>query len=85
MLQNLQLVVGKRYETETERKRRNKPLFSVVMDEFAPFGYRNFAQILNTASGTDTGIPVLAAIPAAVARSREGLPAAFRQRPRQRC
>ena len=36
MLQNLQLVVGKRYETETERKRRNKPLFSVVMDEFAP-------------------------------------------------
>ncbi len=32
MLQNLQLVVGKRYETETERKRRNKPLFSVVMD-----------------------------------------------------
>ena len=54
MLQNLQLVVGKRYETETERKRRNKPLFSVVMDEFAPFGYRNFAQILNTARGTNT-------------------------------
>src|SRR6202162_3404944 len=54
MLQNLQLVVGKRYETETERKRRNKPLFSVVMDEFAPFGYSNFAQILNTAHGTNT-------------------------------
>ena len=54
LLQNLQLVVGKRYETETERKRRNKPLFSVVMDEFAPFGYRNFAQILNTARGTNT-------------------------------
>jgi hypothetical protein len=54
MLQNLQLVVGKRYETETERKRRNKPLFSVVMDEFAPFGYSNFAQILNTARGTNT-------------------------------
>jgi hypothetical protein len=54
MLQNLQLVVGKRYESETERKRRNKPLFSVVMDEFAPFGYSNFAQILNTARGTNT-------------------------------
>ena len=38
----------------SERKRRNKPLFSVVMDEFAPFGYRNFAQILNTARGTNT-------------------------------
>jgi hypothetical protein len=54
LLQNLQLVVGKRYETQTERKRRKKPLFSVVMDEFAPFGYRNFAQILNTARGTNT-------------------------------
>jgi len=54
LLQNLQLVVGKRYESESERKRRNKPLFSVVMDEFAPFGYRNFAQILNTARGTNT-------------------------------
>lgn len=54
LLQNLQLVVGKRYESETERKRKNRPLFSVVMDEFAPFGYRNFAQILNTARGTNT-------------------------------
>jgi type IV secretory pathway TraG/TraD family ATPase VirD4 len=54
MLQNLQLVVGKRYESEAERKRTYKPLFSVVMDEFAPFGYGNFAQILNTACGTNT-------------------------------
>lgn len=54
MLQNLQLVVGKRYESETERRRKNRPLFAVVMDEFAPFGYRNFAQILNTARGTNT-------------------------------
>lgn len=54
LLQNLQLVVGKRYESETERKRKNRPLFSVVMDEFAPFGYRNFAQILQTARGTNT-------------------------------
>ena len=54
LLQNLQLVVGKRYESESERKRKNRPLCSVVMDEFAPFGYRNFAQILNTARGTNT-------------------------------
>jgi hypothetical protein len=54
LLQNLQLVVGKRYESVTERQRVGRPLFSVVMDEFAPFGYRNFAQILQTARGTHT-------------------------------
>jgi Type IV secretory system Conjugative DNA transfer len=54
LLQNLQLVVGKRYESEAERRRLNKPIFSVVLDEFAPFGYRNFAQILQTARGTNT-------------------------------
>lgn len=54
LLQNIQLTVGKRYESEEERKRKNKPLFSVVMDEFAPFGYENFSQILNTARGTNT-------------------------------
>ena len=54
LLQNLQLVVGKRYESEEERKRENRPILSVVLDEFAPFGYRNFAQILQTARGTNT-------------------------------
>jgi hypothetical protein len=54
LLQNIQLAVGKRYESEEERKRANRPLFSVVMDEFAPFGYQNFSQILNTARGTNT-------------------------------
>ncbi|MCC6367598.1 MAG: TraM recognition domain-containing protein [Bryobacterales bacterium] len=54
LLQNLQLVVGKRYESEEERKRQNRPILSVVLDEFAPFGYRNFAQILQTARGTNT-------------------------------
>ncbi len=52
LLQNLQLVIGKRYEREEERRRTDMPLFSVVLDEFAPFGYRNFAQILQTARGT---------------------------------
>ena len=54
LLQNLQLVVGKRYESEQQRRRSNRPMFSVVLDEFAPFGYRNFAQILQTARGTHT-------------------------------
>ena len=54
LLQNLQLVVGKRYESEEQRNRTERPLFSVVLDEFAPFGYRNFAQILQTSRGTKT-------------------------------
>jgi type IV secretory pathway TraG/TraD family ATPase VirD4 len=54
ILQNLQLVIGKRYESEEHRMRSNRPMLSVVLDEFAPFGYRNFAQILQTARGTNT-------------------------------
>ena len=54
LLQNLQLVVGRRYESEEERRRANRPLLSVILDEFAPFGYRNFPQILQTARGTNT-------------------------------
>src|SRR5205823_7532279 len=54
LLQNLQLVVGKRYESEQDRRRVNRPMFSVILDEFAPFGYQNFAQILQTARGTNT-------------------------------
>ena len=54
LLQNLQLSVGKRYESEEQRSRTNRPMFSVVLDEFAPFGYRNFSQILQTARGTNT-------------------------------
>jgi len=54
LLQNLQLVVGKRYQSEEQRWRTNRPMFSAGLDEFAPFGYRNFAQILQTARGTHT-------------------------------
>jgi hypothetical protein len=54
LLQNLQLVIGKRYESERHRRRKNRPMLSIVLDEFAPFGYRNFAQILQTARGTNT-------------------------------
>ncbi len=54
LLQNMQLIVGKRYESEEERRQSYRPLFSVILDEFAPFGYRNFPQILQTARGTNT-------------------------------
>lgn len=55
LLQNLQLIVGKRYESEDLRRQSGcRPMFSVVLDEFAPFGYNNFAQILQTARGTNT-------------------------------
>jgi hypothetical protein len=47
-------MIGKKYGSEELRCRANRPLFSVVLDEFAPFGYRNFPQILQTARGTNT-------------------------------
>jgi hypothetical protein len=55
LLQNLQLMIGKRYENERERRREGRPMVSVILDEFAPFAYPNFAQILQTARGTNTG------------------------------
>jgi hypothetical protein len=55
LLQNLQLMIGKRYENERERRREGRPMVSLILDEFAPFAYPNFAQILQTARGTNTG------------------------------
>jgi hypothetical protein len=54
LLQNMQLIIGKRYEDEHQRLRTNRPMVSVILDEFAPFAYSNFAQILQTARGTNT-------------------------------
>jgi len=54
LLQNMQLMIGKRYENERERRRENRPMVSVILDEFAPFAYSNFAQILQTGRGTNT-------------------------------
>jgi hypothetical protein len=54
LLQNLQLMVGKRYQNESERRSEGRPIVSVILDEFAPFAYPNFAQILQTARGTNT-------------------------------
>src|SRR5579862_4101382 len=54
LLQNLQLILGKRYENAQERRRENRPMVSVILDEFAPFAYSNFAQIVQTARGTNS-------------------------------
>ncbi|MFZ0593274.1 MAG: TraM recognition domain-containing protein, partial [Bryobacteraceae bacterium] len=51
ILQDIQVSIGRRYESETHRNNPNQPMFSVVMDEFAPFAYQNFAHILQTARG----------------------------------
>src|SRR5579862_9050553 len=54
LLQNMQLIIGRRYENEQPRRCENRPMVSVILDEFAPFAYSNFAQILQTARGTNT-------------------------------
>jgi Type IV secretory system Conjugative DNA transfer len=56
LLQNLQLIVGQRYQNEQERRREGRPMISVILDEFAPFAYPNFAQILQTARGSNIAL-----------------------------
>jgi hypothetical protein len=54
ILQNIQLTIGKLYEDLERLKDPERPLFSVILDEFPAFSYRNFAHILNTARGSKT-------------------------------
>jgi len=54
LLQNIQLIIGRRYEGASPNDRQHKPMVSVILDEFAPFAYSNFAQIIQTARGTNT-------------------------------
>jgi hypothetical protein len=56
LLQNLQLIVGQRYQNEQERRREGRPMVSVILDEFAPFAYPNFSQILQTARGSNIAL-----------------------------
>src|SRR5215472_3165891 len=55
LLQDLQLMVGKRYSTGRDMAQDGSPMVSVILDEFAPFAYPNFAQILQTARGSNVG------------------------------
>ena len=71
LLQNLQLIIGKRYESLVEVAGQNRPMVSVILDEFAPFAYSNFAQIVQTARGTNTAFLFsLQAIPQLLTVSR---------------
>ncbi len=51
LLQNIQLMVGKRYAQSPADRDADEPLFSVILDEFAPFAYPGFTQVLQTARG----------------------------------
>jgi hypothetical protein len=56
VLQNLQLIVGQRYQKEQEGRREDQPMVSVILDEFAAFAYPNFAHILQTARGSNIAL-----------------------------
>ncbi len=51
LLQNIQLMVGKRYAKSTNDRDADEPMLSVILDEFAPFAYPGFTQVLQTARG----------------------------------
>ena len=51
VLQNIQLMVGKRYARASSERESNEPMLSVILDEFAPFAYPGFTQVLQTARG----------------------------------
>ena len=56
LLQNLQLMIGKRYLNEQGRRRDGSPMVSVILDEFAPFAYPNFSRSLQTARGSNIAL-----------------------------
>ena len=51
LLQNIQLMVGKRYAQSAVNRDADEPMLSVILDEFAPFAYPGFTQVLQTARG----------------------------------
>ena len=51
LLQNIQLMVGKRYAQPASDRDMDEPMLSVILDEFAPFAYPAFTQVLQTARG----------------------------------
>ena len=56
ILQDLQLMLGKRYGSGRDFVEDGSPLVSVILDEFAPFSYPNFAQILQQARGSNIAL-----------------------------
>ncbi len=56
LLQNLRLMVGKRYSREPEEGAALDPMVSVILDEFESFAYPGFANVLQTARGARISI-----------------------------
>jgi hypothetical protein len=56
LLQNLRLMVGKRYSREPEFSTSAEPVVSVILDEFESFAYPGFANVLQTARGARISI-----------------------------
>ena len=56
LLQNLRLMVGKRYSREPEFSASAEPVVSVILDEFESFAYPGFANVLQTARGARISI-----------------------------
>ena len=51
LLQNIQLMVGKRYARSAVEKQADEPMLSVILDEFASYASPGFTQVLQTARG----------------------------------
>ena len=56
LLQNLRLMVGKRYSRDPEPDAPPEPMVSVILDEFESFAYPGFANVLQTARGARISI-----------------------------
>ena len=72
LLQNLQLMIGRRYSRAEEGE--HQPFVSVIMDEFSPFAYENFAHILQTARGAQRRLSIRPAKCTAASSGRPRLP-----------
>ena len=73
LLQNIQLVVGKRYESEEERKRVNRPLFSIVHGRVCAIRVSEFQPNPEYGARHQHGVPVLDAERPSIAESRQGI------------
>ena len=47
-------MVGKRYAQPASDRDADEPMLSVILDEFAPFAYPGFTQVLQTARGAES-------------------------------
>ena len=56
LLQSLQLMIGERYLRGRDHGGTSAPMVSVILDEFAPFAHPNFAQMLQTARGSNVAL-----------------------------